>query len=845
MPSNMITDTGRPPWRELPPALIPLRDLALDLRWTWSHEADALWAHIDNELWQRTHNPWTILEDLSVARLDELAADVGFLMQLFTLVAARNAYLTDRGWFAAVRGDAELAGVAYFSMEFGVGEALPLYAGGLGILAGDALKAASDLGLPIIGIGLLYQEGYFRQSIDALGRQLEAYPYNDPSSMPIAPVRVTGGARLHIPVELPGRTLQLRVWRATIGRTLLYLLDSNDPVNDPIARGITGKLYGGGSEMRLLQEIVLGVGGWRLVEALHPEVEVCHLNEGHAAFAVLERARSFARRQGVGFDEALWATRAGNVFTTHTPVEPGFDRFPPDLLKRYGVAWTGGEVALEDIAKLGFDDSRPSGGLFNMANLATRGALLNFGVSRLHGAVSRRIFQPLYPRWPEQEVPFGHVTNGVHVPTWDSAEADAIWTEACGKDRWRHEPEDVGERIEAVTDEALWALRGQARAALVGNVRQRLVFQLSGRGHPSAVVAVGETVLDPNVLTLGFARRFTAYKRPDLLLTDRDRLQRLLCDEARPVQLVLAGKAHPDDEVGKQMIQEWVGFAQDPGFRRRVVLLEDYDISLAQELVQGVDLWINTPRRPWEACGTSGMKVIVNGGLNLSTLDGWWEEAYRPDAGWAIGDGAPHPDMDQQDRREADELYALLERSVVPAFYERDGTGVPRAWVDRMRRSMADLTVRYGASRMMRDYLDKAYLPAAQALRERVANGGAAAKAMAAWDRGLRRDWPNVHIGESAFALRNDGWDVSVPIYLGTVAVADVRVEAYAQSDGRDSDEVVTLSHDGAIPGATSGYVYVGRISGSRPAEDYTVRVVPSHPEVRVPAETTLIHWQR
>ena len=366
----------------------------------------------------------------------------------------------------------------------------------------------------------------------------------------------------------------------------------------------------------------------------------------------------------------------------------------------------------------------------------------------------------------------------------------------------------------------------------------------NGRGHPLEIVAQGERVLDPNVLTLGFARRFTVYKRPDLLLFDRARLARLLCDEARPAQLVIAGKAHPDDEPGKQMIQEWIGFAQDPRYRRRVVFLEDYDISLAQELVQGVDVWINTPRRPWEACGTSGMKVLVNGGLNLSTLDGWWEEAYTPELGWAIGDSS-HADPDEQDRREADELYALLEREVVPAFYDRDAAGVPRAWVARMRRSMADLTMRFSATRMVREYLDKAYLPATQAFRERVSDGAAVAKRMAAWDRHLRRDWPNVHIGETDFLLQEDGWEVSVPVYLGEVAVGDVRVETYVGSTGGAAAEVIALSHDGPIPGATSSYLYRGRIPSTRPAGDYTVRVLPSHPGVRVPAEMPLIRWQR
>jgi starch phosphorylase len=372
----------------------------------------------------------------------------------------------------------------------------------------------------------------------------------------------------------------------------------------------------------------------------------------------------------------------------------------------------------------------------------------------------------------------------------------------------------------------------------------RLGFHLSGRGHPSEVVALGETVLDPNVLTLGFARRFTAYKRPDLLLADRARLARLLCDEARPAQLVLAGKAHPDDETGKRMIQEWVGFAQDPRYRRRVVFLEDYDISLAQKLVQGVDVWINTPRRPWEACGTSGMKVLVNGGLNLSTLDGWWEEAYAPDLGWAIGDGR-HAETAEQDRRDAEELYAVLEREVVPAFYDRDAAGIPRAWVARMRRSMADLTLRYSASRMVREYVDRAYLPSALALRERVADGAAAAKAMAAWDRRLRRAWPGVHIGAPDFIRQDDGWTISVPVYLGEIAAADVRVESYADSTGGAAAEVTALAHDGPIPGAAGGFFYRGRIPGTRPADEYTVRVVPSHPGVWVPAEITLIRWQR
>jgi starch phosphorylase len=832
------------PWRELPAPLAALRDLALDLRWTWCHEADALWARVDNEFWQRGGNPWTILDNVSAARLDELAADKDFVSDLDQTVEARRAYLADRGWFVDASAGSPLKGVAYFSMEFGLGNALPLYAGGLGVLAGDLLKAASDQGIPVIGIGLLYQEGYFHQMVDAEGRQSEAYPYNDPSSMPVEPVRMADGAWLRIPVELPGRILRLRVWRVIVGRTLLYLLDTNDPVNGPIDRGIAGKLYGGSNEMRLMQELVLGVGGWRLVEALHPEITVCHLNEGHAGFAILERARRFAHGNGLSFSEALWATRAGNVFTSHTPVAAGFDRFPLPLFLQYAQVWAGESVDLGDILALGLAEGNGSGRTFNMAWLATHGALLSFGVSRLHGSVSRRIFQPLYPRWPQSEVPFDHITNGVHVPTWDSAMADAIWTEACGKDRWRHEPDDMDARIQAVAHEKLWTMRGKAREELVRDVRARLTLQLSGRGHPPQVVAVGETVLDPNVLTLGFARRFTEYKRTDLLLSDRARLTRMLCNEARPVQLVLAGKAHPDDAAGKRMVQEWIEFAQDPMLRHRVVFLEDYDITLAQHLVQGVDVWVNTPRRPWEACGTSGMKVLVNGGLNLSTLDGWWEEAYAPGVGWAIGD-RQFASETEQDRHDAEELYALLEREVVPAFYNRDAAGVPRGWLTMMGRSMTELTLRYGAVRMAREYVEKAWLPAAAALDARVADGAAAARAMHAWDQRLRSDWATVHIGETDFTRREPGWDVSVPIYLGEIATQDIRVEIYAEPSDGAAAEVATLVGDGAVPGATGAYFYRGTIGGARPPGDYTVRVIPSHPGVHIPAEMALIRWQR
>jgi starch phosphorylase len=831
--------------RALPAALAALEDLALDLRWTWSHEADALWKHVDAEAWSQTRNPWIILQNVPNAQLNALAADGSFLDHLERLAAARRAYLGQPSWFSSTYGAAALAGIAYFSMEFGLSEALPLYAGGLGVLAGDFLKTASDLGLPAVGVGLLFQEGYFRQTIDAAGRQHEAAPYNEPATLPIRPVLERDGPRLRIPLELPGRTLFLRVWQASVGRATLYLLDSNDPLNSAVDRSITAKLYGGGPETRLLQDLVLGIGGWRAIGLLRPETDVCHINEGHAAFVVLERARQLALALRIGLREAWWAARAGTVFTTHTPVMAGFDRFPPELIERYlGEAARQAGTTVGEILALGRGHHDDAAAPFNMAYLALRGALASFGVSRLHGRVSRHIFQPLFPRWPFRQVPVDHVTNGIHVPSWDSAEADEIWTAACGKDRWRGMPDALSESIGALSDEALWAMRGDSRAGLVRNVRDRLRRHLSRRGLAAESVAQASTVLDQNLLTLGFARRFTRYKRPNLLLRDLARLERLLNDERRPAQLVVAGKAHPDDEQGKDMIQEWVLAAQRPEFRHRIVFLEDYDLALAEELVRGVDVWINTPRRPWEACGTSGMKVLVNGGLNLSELDGWWEEAYAPELGWAIDDIALKGE-EEQDALDAEALYGLLEREAAPEFYARDAEGVPRAWLARIRRSMAVLTPRYCSTRMVHEYLTKAYLPAVQTMRERITAGAGLAKEISAWEHRVRRAWDSLHIGTTAMSREEGVTTFSVPIYLGDMAAEDVCVEIYADARNGELPELAELARGQPVAGAANGYLYVGRMPTRRPAEDFTVRIVPHHRGVRVPTELELILWQR
>lgn len=836
------------PLPNLPPELSDLRNLALDLHWTWSHEADSLWEQVDANLWQCTRNPWIVLQNASTETLQRLAKDEEFCKTLAQFERGRRKYLQTPGWFAVKHGQSAIEGIAYLSMEFGLGAALPLYAGGLGVLAGDFLKTASDLNVPAIGVGLLYQEGYFRQIVNAQGHQHELYPYNEPAVMPVQPVSLADVGWLRIRLNFPGRVVQLRVWQANVGRVKLYLLDSNDPLNSPVDRGITAKLYGEGSETRLMQEIILGVAGWRVINALHPKVEICHINEGHAAFAIIERARQLMEAAKLGFWDAFWACRAGNVFTTHTPVAAGFDVFPIDLVRKYLFSLerelAGPNISREELLELGQVNHENPNDPFNMAYLAQRGSAVTLGVSRLHAEFSRRIFQPLFPRWPVCEVPIGHVTNGVHIPTWDSIAADRIWTQACGKERWRSMPGDLKEKISTISDEDLWAMRGYGRQKLVKFAREHLKTQLRERGFDPEIVAQADRVLDPNVLTIGFARRFTEYKRPNLLLSDLSKLDVLLRNESRPIQIVVAGKAHPADVQGKEMISQWIGLARQPRYRRRIVFLEDYDISLAQELVQGVDVWINTPRRPWEACGTSGMKVLVNGGLNCSIRDGWWDEGYAAGLGWAIGDGKGG-DARQIDQRDAEALYTILEEDVIPEFYDRDFKGLPQAWLTRIRNSMSTLTPAFSSARMLRDYVENAYLPLLDLLRRRRRDNYALAKSLHSWADELSHRWLSLHIGSPTVSRDNEQWQISVPVFLGEVSATDVRVELFAEEKGDEPAEAIALHKEQIIPGAINGHVYAGVVPASRPAQDYTVRIVAYHSDAQLPAELPLIVWQR
>jgi starch phosphorylase len=730
-------------------------------------------------------------------------------------------------------------------MEFMLSEALPIYSGGLGNVAGDQLKTASDLGVPVVGVGLLYQQGYFRQVIDKEGAQQALFPYNDPGQLPITPLRRPNGEWLRLEIAFPGYSVWLRVWQVQVGRVKLYLLDSNDAANDPAYRGITSELYGGGPELRLKQEVILGIGGWRVLRELGVQPEVCHLNEGHAAFAVLERARSFTEENGQSFEVALAATRAGNLFTTHTAVAAGFDRFTPSLIAEYLGPYAEKKlgISVRDLLALGRLNPDDSSESFNMAYLAIRGSGAVNGVSRLHGEVSRHLFGPLFHNWPQDEVPIGYVTNGVHMPTWDSAPADDLWTEACGKDRWLGTAETLEQDIRRVADARLWQFRNDARESLIAYTRDRWSRQLAVSGASPEAVDGAKHLFDPKVLTLGFARRFATYKRPNLLLHDPERLLRILTSPERPVQLILAGKAHPEDKAGQALIQDWTRFIQRPEAGGHVVFLSDYDMRLTEHLVQGVDVWLNTPRRPWEACGTSGMKVLVNGGINLSESDGWWAEAYVPEVGWAVGDGQEHDGDPHWDNADAEMLYDLVEREVVPEFYTRDDRGIPAAWVTRMRESMARLTPRFSANRAVREYTEEHYLPAAAAYHLRAGNKGALAKQMVDWHHDLEQKWAALSLGEMKVETRDGQHAFQVQICLKDLDPNSVRVELRA--DGVNGCAAVRLEMKSVQEAAPGCHVYGAAVPADRPPTDYTARAIPHRDDFAIPLEDGRIIWQR
>jgi glycogen phosphorylase len=822
-----------------------LKELAMDLHWTWSHTTDKVWRQLDPVLWELTHNPLVVLQTVSNDRIHEVLDDPLMQELVEELVEAKRQNSMAPAWFQNAYPHSVLTHVAYFSMEFMLSEALPIYSGGLGNVAGDHLKTASDLGVPVIGIGLLYQQGYPRQVIYQDGTQLSVAPFNDPGQLPITPLRKPNGEWLRIEVQLPGYSVWLRTWVAQVGRVKLLLLDSNDSANFPIHRGITNELYGGDAEMRLMQELVLGIGGWHLLKALGLHPEVCHLNEGHSAFMIMARALSYMEENDQPFDVALNVTRSGNVFTTHTAVGAGFDLFAPSLIEQYLGSYIRErlKISLDDFLALGRKNPLDESESFNTAYLAISGSGSINGVSRLHGKVSRQLFAPLFLRWPIEEVPIGHVTNGVHMPTWDSPEADRLWTEACGKDRWLGTLENLEQNILCVSNKRLWELRTVGQEQFIQFIRKRYARQLATVGMPQEEIENARHLFDPEILIMGFARRFAGYKRPNFLLKDPDRLKRILLNKAMPVQLILAGKAHPGDNVGQAMIKEWVQFMSDPDVRQRIIFLSDYDMLLTEHLVQGVDLWINTPRRPWEACGTSGMKVLVNGGLNVSELDGWWDEAYSPAVGWAIGDRNHHETDVIWDNSEAIQLYDLLENQIIPEFYTRNQEGIPEKWVNRMRESMARLTPLFSANRSLREYTEKYYLPAAMSFVNRSANKGELGLKILEWKNDLNRKWQKLLFKSITTETKADGHYFNVEVILNDLPPEEVCVELYA--NGSNGSEPIKQKMKLTNTGSAHPQVvtYTAKVMADIPVTHYTPRVIPVNELAPIPLECSLILW--
>ena len=833
----------------LPQPLEPLHDLMLNLRWSWHPETVELFESIDEAAWAASGgDPVEMLSSLRPGQLADLAANHDFLRRLDAVRADLRQYTEEPRWYqSGGAGDPSALpkAIAYFSPEYGITAVLPQYSGGLGILAGDHLKTASDLGVPIIGVGLFYRHGYFTQSLSADGWQGERYPADDPNGLPLILLR-SGGEPVKVAVGLAdGKLLTAQIWVAQVGRVPLLMLDSYVEENEPALHEVTDRLYGGGSEHRLRQELLLGIGGVRAVRAFcaitgHPEPEVFHTNEGHAGFLGLERIREYTAT-GLSFDEALELSRAGTVFTTHTPVPAGIDRFPRELVERYfSVAASGHGLPFDRLLSLGAE-TYPGGDphVFNMAVMGMRLAQRVNGVSQLHGAVSREMFAGLWPGFDTGEVPIGSITNGVHAPTWVAREVS-----------------DVGDSETAALADAakLWAIRHQLRARLVTETRRRLRESWRQRGASGAELTWIDDVLDENVLTIGFARRVPSYKRLTLMLNDPKRLSGLLLDPERPIQIVIAGKAHPADEGGKRLIQQMVQFADSEAVRRRIVFLPDYDMALARFLVQGCDVWLNNPLRPLEACGTSGMKVALNGGLNVSVRDGWWDEWYDGGNGWEIPTADGVTDPGRRDELEASALYELLAKSVAPLFYEAGADGVPHGWVDMMRHDLRTLGPLVRADRMVGEYVTELYGPAAQSSRGLAADGNEGARTLAEWKARVRQAWPSVRVEH----VEADGvepslgavLDVRVIAVLGDLSPSDVSVEVVYGRPG-DDDEIlepaaVTLTAD--APAADGGPGQPVRFSGSVELSQpgplgYTVRILPAHPLLAGRAELGLVTY--
>jgi starch phosphorylase len=837
--------------QSVPDRIRRLVELTYNLWWSWHPEAQVLFQSIDPALWEQVgHNPVQLLRQVQRVKLEAVANNLDYLARFNRVMASFDIILSPKEtWFS--RTHSELAGqtIAYFSAEFGLHEALPIYSGGLGILSGDHCKEASDLGLPLIGVGFLYPQGYFKQLIDGDGRQGAIYEKLDFSAVPARPALDPSGRQVVISVELPGRTVFAKVWRIQVGRVPLFLMDTDVEPNAPPDRELSARLYGGDQEIRIAQEIVLGIGGVRALRALNFRPSVWHMNEGHSAFLGLELARELVEDQELSFDEARQVVAAGNIFTTHTPVAAGNDAFPLWLIDKYFHGfWPRLGLTREAFLDIGRED-RPWGPTFSMTVLGLRLSAQHNGVSQLHGHVARKMWHFLWPHTPVDEVPISHITNGIHTYTWLAPEMASLYDQYLDAD-WRDRLDEPGvwEGLSQIPDEVLWGTRCQLRWRVIDFVRHRERERRQRLGWPADRLAEADRLLDPDALTIGFARRFATYKRATLIFSDLERLRCILSDPNRPVQLIFAGKAHPADEPGKVLIHHVYQMSQLPDFRGRVILVEGYDMEAARYLVQGVDVWLNNPRRPLEASGTSGQKAALNGVPNLSVLDGWWHEAYNGRNGWAIGDERDYPSPQAHDAADSLALYRVLEEEIVPGFYDRDEAGIPRAWLQIIRESIRSVAPRSSTRRMNKQYTDEFYVSAAQRGHELSANGYARARQLAAWKARVQQAWPQVQVEAQ---VPHDGQlqpggsvEVTARVRLGELQPDDVRVELVRVSNGQGPEsgfEPVPLQPARvAEPGAL---IYRGQFIPNGKAGTYAVRVVPSHPDLMTEHELGLVRW--
>ncbi|MEB3356895.1 MAG: alpha-glucan family phosphorylase [Synechococcales bacterium] len=857
----------------LPPQLEPLRRLAYNLHWDWNYEATDLFRRLDRDLWESSrYNPVLMLGNISQERLHEVAENEGFLAHMDRAVRQLDSYLQERTWYkkhrlkpAATSSSADLTTsktqdcYAYFSAEFGLTSCLPIYSGGLGVLAGDHLKSASDLGLPLVGVGLLYQEGYFAQYLNADGWQQERYPINDFYNMPVHLELNPDGSELRIAVDYPGRTVYARVWRVQVGTVPLYMLDTNIEPNSQYDQDITDQLYGGDIDLRIHQEIMLGIGGVKMLRALGLTPTAYHMNEGHSAFLALERIRVMVEEQHLSFTQARQVAQSSQIFTTHTPVPAGIDLFPPDkvmyYLGRYSEKFG---LSREEFLSLGRENPGDLAAPFSMAILAIKMATFVNGVSQLHGAVSRTMFQGLWPNVPLSEVPVTSITNGVHAFSCVAKSTQDLYERYLGPD-WAYAPTDhpSWERVKSIPDEELWRNHERQRAELVVFVRDWLQKKLRERGASPGELVEAQDVLDPSVLTIGFARRFATYKRATLFMRDLDRIKQILrateSGGQRPVQFVIAGKAHPKDIPGKELIRHIVHFIREEGMTHNVVFLPNYDIHVARTMVAGCDVWLNTPRRPREASGTSGMKAAMNGLPNLSVLDGWWNEADYVRTGWPIGYGEDYDDPDYQDDVEANALYDLLEQEVVPLFYNRDEEGLPRGWIAKMKEAIRLNLPRFNTARMLAEYAQRAYFPASDRYRVMTTAGCEPARELAQWKTRLFEHWYDIRINDIDVAEPSDIhvnqiMPVKVSISLGALGPTDVQVELYKGTVNADGEiangESVIMEHQEESPAGDGASIYTANIAySSSGLQGLSLRVLPKHDYLSSAYEPGLILW--